>query len=144
MRANRRELIAGILRRGGVSSQSRLAELLRERGVRVTQATLSRDLRDMAVLKGPRGYMLPDQAGGAGTGGSLTAARRLVVWAGAAGNLAVLKTRPGNAAPLALALDGAPPRGVLGTVAGDDTVFVATESAAAARSLAAELTGGGG
>src|ERR1043165_4737050 len=60
----RQRLILDLITKGGVPNQERLADLLRERGLPVTQATLSRDLHELGVVKGPAGYSLPDRANG--------------------------------------------------------------------------------
>lgn len=97
-----------------------------------TQATLSRDLRELGVLKGPDGYELP--RGGATEAREQTSneLRKALHAFGRtvkrAGNLVVIRTGPGQAAPLALEIDRANVRDVIGTVAGDDTIFVATAS----------------
>ena len=120
-------LIRTMLLRERVESQEHLARLLAERGVEVTQATLSRDLHALGVLKGPDGYTLPERAGPGETAHSDLgrAARMYVLAALRGGNLVVLRTGPGHAHALALEIDRAEPQGVLGTIAGDDTVFVA-------------------
>lgn len=145
MRERRRQTIATLIARVPVASQEHLSRLLAKEGIAANQATLSRDLRDMGVLKGPTGYLLP----GSGTihaapgvedaTDRLASAKTFVVWVGAAGNLVVLRTRPGNASPLATELDRLGLPGVLGTVAGDDTVFVAAASSREAMRLARSI-----
>ena len=138
-RARRRSLIESVLSRGPVASQEKLGRLLEDRSVRTTQTTLSRDLREMGVVKGPDGYVLP---------GSKTAPetrqreRTLATWVTSlrvGGTIVVLTTGPGHAQIVALEIDRAPPDGVLGTVAGDDTIFVATKSERAAKAVLAKL-----
>jgi transcriptional regulator of arginine metabolism len=141
-RERRRRHIGALLARGPVPSQERLVELLAERGVRATQATLSRDLREMGVVKGAEGYAIPETPAAVerGDGELRQALRDYALEASTGGTLVVLKTGPGHAQILGLALDRAPLDGVLGTVAGDDTVFVAARSAAAAKELLGRLT----
>lgn len=130
-RARRHERILALIRRGGVTSQEQLAALLRADGIHVTQATLSRDLKELGVLKGRSGYALPGAAAtpAAQPSGDLQRALRSMMLSGdAGGNLVVVHTGPGRASALALEIDRAAPRTVLGTVAGDDTVFVATRT----------------
>lgn len=125
----RQNRIVNHLRKGSVSSQERLVALLKGEGIEVTQATLSRDLHDLGVVKGPAGYMLPGQAPAPAANGDLERAVRTMLLSGqVGGNLAVLHTGPGQAPALALEIDRASPKGVLGTVAGDDTIFVAARS----------------
>jgi transcriptional regulator of arginine metabolism len=141
-RTRRQRWIAQLIEKGHVENQEQLQALLAERSVRVAQATLSRDLRELGVVKGPAGYALPGP-GANGTsihtssGGRVLgdALRTFLLRADRGGNLIVLGTAPGHAQALALALDRAELPGVLGTVAGDDTVFVAARSERAAREL---------
>lgn len=126
----RLDRILSHLRKGGVASQEQLAELLRADGIRVTQATLSRDLRELRVMKGPAGYILPghEPQAPAITGDLERALKSMLLSGETGGNLAVLRTGPGRASALALEIDRASLRPVLGTVAGDDTIFIATRS----------------
>jgi len=142
----RQEAILGLIRSGTVRSQVELQQLLRRRGIAVAQPTLSRDLRELGLAKTPRGYLVPD--------GTVThfaptqvreakldrALRGFALSVRAAGSLVVVKTPPAAAQPVARALDEAPLPEVVGTIAGDDTVFVATPSDGAARALARRLT----
>ncbi len=134
-----RAIIAG--RR--VRRQDELQRLLAERGVPTTQATISRDLREIGVLKGPDGYTLPETGGTPPRSGALERAlAEYLVSARPAGTLVVVRTGPGQASALALALDRAEVPGVVGTVAGDDTIFVATADEAEARRVAEGLQAG--
>lgn len=144
-RSRRQQLIIEVLQRQPVESQEELRQALAGRGVEVTQATLSRDLRELGAIKTPRGYQLP-QATGARLGDSsrslTTLARALsgfVTGVEIAGNLIVLKTGPGHAQIVALELDRSGAPGVVGCLAGDDTIFVATSSVHRAKELAKEL-----
>jgi transcriptional regulator of arginine metabolism len=136
-KARRRQHILDILATQSVPSQDRLQTLLGQRGVAVTQATLSRDLRDLNVLKGPGGYVLANGAAETPDDHPLaeTALKSYMLACHPAASLVVLKTRPGYANALALELDRAGITGAAGTLAGDDTVFVAASSPARAKSL---------
>jgi transcriptional regulator of arginine metabolism len=126
--------IAAILRKGKVTSQGELAQRLRASNVIVSQATLSRDLREMGVIWKPEGYDLPEQLGStAPVDDPSRRLREFVRSAAPAGTLAVLRSDPGCAHPLAVAIDRASWGEVVGTIAGDDTVFVAAASAADAK-----------
>jgi len=158
-KAARHEQIAWILEHLQVRSQEELAALLADRGVRVAQATLSRDLEEMGAvrLRAPSGalfYALPAGPGSPGarpggvgaveTGGAFTAtlprvAAELLVSAEASANLVVLRTPAGGAQLLASALDHAGWPTILGTVAGDDTVLVITRDPAGGAGVAAAL-----
>jgi transcriptional regulator of arginine metabolism len=151
-KTGRQAQIAGILARAAVRSQDELVELLAQRGIRATQATLSRDLEELGAvrLRGSGGalvYALPGEPGGPGSRpgglpeGHLRAelpagadreasarlarvAAELLVVAEASANLVVVRTPAGGAQLLASAIDHAGWPSILGTVAGDDTVLV--------------------
>lgn len=146
----RREEIAAIVRDQQIHSQDELLSVLRKRGFRVTQPTLSRDLRDIGLAKAARGYVLPSDLGSASTVVAFIPRekreeklhqliRDSVTSVIAAGNLVVLRTPPASAQPVASALDAAALPDVLGTIGGDDTIFVAVKTAAAAEELARSL-----
>jgi transcriptional regulator of arginine metabolism len=107
----------------------------------VTQATLSRDLRDLGVVKGPRGYLLPNHL--AGPPAEARHLERLLpaelLAAAVGGNLVVLRTQPGHANALAVEIDKAQLREALGTIAGDDTIFIAARGPGQARRLLRRL-----
>ena len=142
-REERRRAIAEILAARHVHSQAELAGHLDERGIEANQATLTRDLRDLRVLKGPAGYARP----GAGArsedphGRLRQAAGEWLVSVVAAQNQVLLRTPPSGAQPLALAIDGVELEDKLGTLAGDDTILVVAPDARAARRLAALFEG---
>ncbi len=135
----RHRQIARLVDGGGLLSQEELKERLSERGIRATQGTLSRDLREMGVVKGPDGYEMPQRPVGTNGTALRSALQALLVSAEVAGSLVVLKTEPGNAGALGVQLDRTPPEGCAGTIAGDDTIFVATYSVKQARVLASEM-----
>ncbi len=141
-RARRHEHIRHLLTTSPIASQDRLRDLLSERGLAVGQPTLSRDLREIGVIKTPEGYRLPDPAAAPTAPTTPPAGSALATYVIAAergGTMLVLRTGPGHAQPVALELDRSPPKGVLGTIAGDDTVFIATRSEAAAKQTLATL-----
>jgi transcriptional regulator of arginine metabolism len=138
-KAARQRWIRRLLQDERISSQDELRQRLRARGVRAQQATLSRDLRELGVVKGPGGYAMPSAANGSlpGSPDSLERiAREIIDEIDRGGTLVVLRTGPGRAQALALAIDHARLDGLMGTVAGDDTVFLAARSPAAASRLA--------
>jgi transcriptional regulator of arginine metabolism len=140
----RHEAIRDIMRSGEVRSQAELRRLLGRRGIAVAQPTLSRDLRVLGLAKTPRGYVVPEavQFAPAATRAATLqrAIRTFVASIQAAGPLVVVRTPPAGAHPVARALDEAGSPDVVGTIAGDDTVFVATPSERAARAVARRLT----
>ncbi|MBL8863176.1 MAG: arginine repressor [Planctomycetes bacterium] len=138
----RRQRILEFVRRDQVRSQHGLQELLSAQGIDVNQATLSRDLRALGLVKGRDGYEIPGTASPAAADASLAlvaAARTWLAEARTAQSLVVLKTPPGGANPLAIAIDRAAVEGVVGTIAGDDTVFLAAAGVTAARRIARQL-----
>lgn len=144
-RIRRQQIIADILQRQPVASQEELRDLLRERGIGVTQATLSRDLREIGAVKTLRGYQLPGDAAAAKANGvarSSGLARTLsgfVTAVDVAGNLVVLRTGPGHAQLVALEIDRAGLEGVVGCLAGDDTLFLAIAATSRARALGHDM-----
>jgi transcriptional regulator of arginine metabolism len=131
--ARHREVLE-ILASVRVTSQLELVELLRERGVAATQSSVSRDLRDLGIAWIGGRYALPREPRGAGAPESQSpdlaeVARFLRAVKPAGPHLTVVLTVPGAAQSVGLALDRAAWPEVVGTMAGDDTVFVATASA---------------
>ena len=144
-RPRRLALIAQLLGGRRFSSQEDLARALTRAGTTVTQATLSRDLRSLGVLKrpDPEGkpvYELPGPATEAlDHQRQLLDLRSFVNEARVAQNLLVVRTPPGHAHGVGRAIDLADFEGMVGSVAGDDTVLVVLEDAAAARRLKKHL-----
>lgn len=143
VKGRRQELIRRVITGQPVTSQEMLVAELTARGEDVTQATVSRDLKEMGVLKGPEGYRLASagasRAGGVpgGASGELArAVREYMLEAEAAGTIVVLRSGVGQAPALALRIDRAGWRDIVGTVAGDDTVFVAARTGAEAKRIA--------
>jgi len=137
----RRKLMAEIIAAASPASQRELVETLARRGIKVDQSTVSRDLREMGVVRLPDGrYALPQQAvTPVGEGELERGLREYALSAEASGNLVVLRTPPGNAHALAVILDRSRLRQVAGTVAGDDTILVVVREGFAAKALAEEL-----
>lgn len=129
MKARRQAALIELVQQGAVTSQAQAVRLLAGSGIRATQATVSRDLDELGAVRirdvdGFR-YGLADQQGGSAFGAPLAQVlREYVVSAVASGNLAVLRTPPGHASVVAAALDRAALLGIVGTIAGDDTLFV--------------------
>ena len=138
VRAERRRWIERVLSDARVVNQQELLERLRDAGVATTQATLSRDLADLGVVKGPDGWRMPDQ-GTMAPSELAPAVRAYLLSVEVGGTLVVLRTRAGHAPPLAVELDKTRLEGSLGTIAGDDTIFMAARSPANARALARRL-----
>ncbi|MEM9166356.1 MAG: hypothetical protein AAGB48_04960 [Planctomycetota bacterium] len=146
MKARRHEHIRLLLTEKPIPSHDRLRRLLAEHGIEVTQATLSRDLRELGVIKTASGYQLPSLLDAAPP--VARAARQSsdplvqhVTGVRTAASMVVLLTTPGSAGVVALDLDRHPPSGVVGTIAGDDTVFVAIASGVSAETVTITLIG---
>jgi transcriptional regulator of arginine metabolism len=129
-RAARLAAIRRTIGQEAVDSQERLVELLEKAGFPVTQATLSRDLKYLGIGKVPNAsggytYTLPEAEARPGTGAALVQDfLRGFVSLEWSGTFALVKTLPGHAASVASALDNLRVEGLLGTVAGDDTILV--------------------
>jgi transcriptional regulator of arginine metabolism len=136
----RRNAILRILRSSEVRRQSDLAQLLRRDGFDVTQSSVCRDLRDLGVLKASGRYQAPpDEISRAnGDFGALAPFVRAVRAAGS--SVTVIKTSIGAAASVAVAVDKADFPEVVGTISGDDTIFIATSDARAQRRLIERLS----
>jgi len=133
-RQKRRKLLLELISRDEIASQNQLRRRLTKLGFEVNQATLSRDLRELGVIKIPLGstgsrYVLPGTEAPSRRQYEETF-RRLVLSVEISRNMMVLKTGPGDAQAAALALDNMRLDGIIGTVAGDDTLLaVLAESA---------------
>jgi transcriptional regulator of arginine metabolism len=125
-KAARQRAILELLHRGPVESQEELQGFLARRGFEAGQATLSRDIRELGLVKTPEGYAAA--RGAAAMEPVLPSVSRLVrefvVDVRLAQNLIVLKTSVGSAQPVAAALDSEDWPEVVGTIAGDDTILV--------------------
>lgn len=129
------------LRSGPIANQEDLQRVLRKRGFRVGQATLSRDIRDLSLIKTAAGYALPQ--GEAAAALALPPVKRLVrefvLDVRPAQNLLVVKTIIGSAQPVAAALDEQEWDEVVGTIAGDDTILIVCPDKDAAKTVAARI-----
>jgi transcriptional regulator of arginine metabolism len=140
-KTQRQHRIAGLLADHAVSSQSQLVDLLTAEGVAATQATVSRDLEDLGAIKvrvggGETVYAIPELP--------VDHLHRVVgdwvVEVAKAANLVVLRTPPGTAHVVASALDRSGLPGVVGTVAGDDTIVVVVADGTDSADMAAQLS----
>ena len=132
MKQLRQRAIRDLVEQRPIRTQQELAAALRQRGFRTTQATISRDVAELGLIKagrsGMQAYAIPPRLREADTSGEdriRTLLRDMPVEIRDAGTMLVLKTLPGSAHPLAAALDRARWPEVVGSIAGDDTVFVA-------------------
>ena len=127
----RRNQILDLLKAEPVATQAELCRKLRRRGIRVTQATVSRDIEELGLIKTREGYRLPGtpEPGGPPQPTLPTILKEFVREVLVAENLVVVKTHPGNAHSVGVAIDAEQWPEIVGTVAGDDTIFVATPGA---------------
>jgi transcriptional regulator of arginine metabolism len=144
MKTQRHAAILRIVRAQTVASQERLRELLKAEGFDVTQATLSRDIRELGLAKvaapdGGSHYAPPPEGGVALRPHLEQLLPRMLVAVDGVGPLLVVKTPPGGAQALGLAIDGAGWTEVIGTIAGDDAVLVITRSERARRAVMTRL-----
>ena len=145
MKTQRLNVIREVLTGNPVNSQDELRRKLRRRGIHVTQATLSRDMHELQLFKGPRGYALPNGNGAkaAAEDDQPPSLSEMLDSFGLrvkqAMNQVVLGTLKGGAQPVAAALDREDWPEVAGTIAGDDTVLVICTDARQAGEVAARL-----
>lgn len=148
MKQLRQRAIRDLIELRAIHTQQELAAALRERGFRATQATISRDVAELGLRKASRdgrgAYMLPARLRDAEASGEDRLARLLAdlpVEIREAGLILVVRALPGSAHAIAAALDRTRWPEVAGSIAGDDTVFVATTDRAALRRLRDRLVG---
>ena len=143
-KSQRQRMIADWLRTHRVSSQDDVVARLALAGLTATQATVSRDLDELGAVKVRRGgmirYVIPAEAEPGHAAAKLD--RLLAEWVNAiipAGNLLIIRTPPGSANLIASALDAGQLSDIAGTIAGDDTIFVALADGVDAHAAAARL-----
>jgi transcriptional regulator of arginine metabolism len=136
---SRRSLIIELVENGVIHSQSDLVKALARKGIKVTQATASRDLEELGAVRGKDASGVFRYQFIANTEVASTSLKNLVLEIDASGNLAVIKTPPGAAQLLAGQLDRAIKNGAIsgiGSIAGDDTIMVISKSANGGPALA--------
>lgn len=145
MKNERQEKILAIIAREAVETQEQLIARLREQGVNSTQATISRDIKQLHLIKEPAGggryrYAVSARRTRPDLAGRLqTILRESAVGADCAQNLVVLKTMPGLAGAAGAAFDGMDIAQMVGTIAGDDTVLIVMRDAESASEFCAEI-----
>ncbi len=135
----RHQAILDLLDEGPVESQDSLQHRLERKGFDVGQATLSRDIHELKLVKGPEGYRRAGESAEGVLPSVINLARQFVVEVRQAQNLLVVKTTVGSAQPVAAALDVSHWPEVVGTLAGDDTVLVITTNKKKAQALARRI-----
>ncbi len=136
----RRSAILRILRGSPVRKQQELVRLLQREGYDVTQSSVSRDLRELGVSKGAGRYLPPEAHSAQRTQSDFATLRQFVTSIATAGNaLTVIRTTTGAAQSVAAAIDKADWPEIVGTISGDDTIFLATDTARAQGQVVARL-----
>jgi transcriptional regulator of arginine metabolism len=139
---SRQAAIRDLVGREEISNQDEMRRRLYRLGHRVTQATLSRDIHELRLVKTPDGYKLPQQEADDGFLPSVERLiREFVYEAVTAQNLVVVKTSAGSAQPVSAAIDAEEWDEVVGTLGGDDTILVIAPDAKQAEKLAARIRG---
>lgn len=143
---SRHQAIRELLELGPIPSQEELQRQLHKRGLEAGQATLSRDIRELGLIKSAEGYLLPVRENGT-NGGETTLpsvsrlVREFVTSVRTAQNLLVTKTSVGSAQPVAAALDEENWPEAIGTIAGDDTILIVCPDKRAAGRLRERIEG---
>ncbi|WP_161810067.1 arginine repressor [Steroidobacter agaridevorans] len=137
----RRAAILRIIGESTVRNQDELVKILHKQGFDATQSSVSRDLRELGVAKAGDRYILPAQDAAA-TNNPFAAVARFVLEIKTAGtSLTVLKTMTGTAQSVAVAIDSSDWAEVVGTISGDDTIFIATDEPKDQKKLRERLRG---
>lgn len=144
MKARRQAVVLELIGREEIRSQEQLRARMRARGYDVTQATLSRDIRDLGLVKrsADGAYQQPGAEPAVPPAAGAALQRAMAEYASGVDcvqQLVVVRTGAGMAQPLALAIDRAKLDEVVGTLAGDDTILVISRDARHARALAKQL-----
>src|SRR3954462_15732812 len=143
-KTQRQTAILDLIGAHAVASQEELRGLLRQRGIAATQATLSRDLRELGLVRvpgdeGPH-YALPETVAGESAPSLEILLPQLFSRMDGVGELIVLHTLPSGAQPISEAIDAVGWREILGTVAGENTILIVCRSAQARQDVAARLS----
>ena len=144
MKRQRQDAILRLVRERPLATQADVAAALRDAGFEAVQTTVSRDIAELGLVKvraadGRLAYAPPGSAGHGAPPRLGAAIRRFTLSVEAAGELVILHTPSGYASALAQALDEAALPSIAGTIAGDNTIFVAPRDGTTAAALAAEL-----
>jgi len=132
---SRRSAILRIIRESTVRNQDELVKVLRKQGFEATQSSVSRDLRELGVAKAGDHYIVP-QAAESQAADAFAAIANFVIEVRTAGaSLTVVRTTTGTAQSVAVAIDQSHWPEVVGTISGDDTIFIATDEGRDQRKL---------
>jgi transcriptional regulator of arginine metabolism len=139
-KSERQSRLLQVIREQEISTQEELVTGLNQAGMEVTQATISRDIKELGIIKvstagGSQKYVPMERSGEVASGRLMKVFAEAVIQIDAAMNLVILKTLPGMAQAGASALDSMRLGEIVGSIAGDDTVFIATRSVEQAEQL---------
>jgi transcriptional regulator of arginine metabolism len=137
----RRAAILRIIGESTVRNQDELVKVLRREGFEATQSSVSRDLRELRVAKAGDRYILPSQDATTVTNPFAAVSRFVTEIKTAGASLTVVKTTTGTAQSVAVAIDSSDWPEVVGTISGDDTIFIATDEAKDQKKLRERLRG---
>ena len=140
----RQEMLIRLIKENEISTQEELTALMKEKGFPITQATCSRDIKDLGIIKvtvsgQTTKYAVLDRTGEIAPGRLLAVFSNSLLSRSSAMNLVVVRTLPGMAQAAASALDSMHLSNVVGTIAGDDTVFIATPGVDEANALVSTI-----
>ena len=146
MKSKRQDLIVNIVTNKEIETQEELISELRAAGCDVTQATVSRDIRELKLIKvtsdvGKYKYTVPEAKEESEGGVYITAFTASIKSVDHAMNTVVVKTYPGLASAVAASLDSFADLDILGCVAGDDTIFAVTHTPESAKQVAERIKG---
>ncbi len=143
MKARRKAVILELVDQEAITSQEQLREKLRARGISATQATISRDIQELSLVKRAADGAYGRSGAELASGDAQSALRRAIAeylrTSETVEQLVVLRTDPGQAQPLAVAIDRARVPQIAGTIGGDDTILVICRSATDASAIAARF-----
>ncbi len=134
----RRAALLKLVQDNRIRSQTRLIQMLKKQGIRATQATISRDIHNLGLVKAFGYYSLPGKVAQVSNPAELLKGK-ILSFRRAGNNLVVIHTHPGEAGFVGHVLDSAGWSSIAGTVAGDDTIFVACDSAASSTEIRQRL-----
>jgi transcriptional regulator of arginine metabolism len=137
----RRAAILRILGESTVRNQDELVKVLRKEGFEATQSSVSRDLRELGVAKAGDRYIVPSQDAAAAANPFAAVAKFVTEIKTAGTSLTVVKTTTGTAQSVAVAIDSSEWPEIVGTISGDDTIFIATDEATDQKKLRERLRG---
>ena len=137
----RRAAILRIIGESTVRNQDELVKVLRKEGFEATQSSVSRDLRELGVAKAGDRYILPSHDTATATNPFAAVSRFVTEIKTAGTSLTVVKTTTGTAQSVAVAIDSSDWPEVVGTISGDDTIFIATDEAKDQKKLRERLRG---